>query len=551
MGWLPEAVSMRNLFVCAALFLAASELSHPQAFQPQNPQPARTARIRGRVVAADTGVPIANATVEARGGGSIGTALTDEQGRYEIVGLNTGRFTLTASKVGYVATAFGQSRPGQSGRWIDIAQGQVIDGIDIRVLIGGVIVVRVIDEAGAPVPMTTVEALRRLGGRSDWQTVGPAGPFIRMLETDDRGETRLSGLAPGEYFLRASIQQAALVSGIRPPGPGRLFVPTFFPGSTAVTDALAVEVRAAQEVPVTLQLVAARSATITGRFVGPDEALARGVTISLRPVQGSPIGVAVRATNRSEFEATVMPGEYVLTGTTAPLQNRYHALVNLSVQGDISDLVVPLTLGGVLTGQIITDTGTISDAAGASRSLALVPAPGTPSISPGSATVFNDWNFQVSGIVGTYLIRSTPGPGWFLKSVLLGDTDITDTPIEITDGRRIDGVTVVITQKQTQLTGVVTDAQRRPVGDFVVLLFPEESRFWIPASRFIRTGQPGLNGEFSIRGLPPGRYLAAAVESLEADDEFDAKFLGRLQKEAFRLTLGEGEARQITVTMQK
>jgi hypothetical protein len=134
---------------------------------------------------------------------------------------------------------------------------------------------------------------------------------------------------------------------------------------------------------------------------------------------------------------------------------------------------------------------------------------------------------------------------------MLGDTDITDTPIEITDGRRIDGVTVVITQKQTQLSGAVTDAQRRLVGDFVVLLFPQDSRFWIPASRFIRTGQPGLNGEFSIRGLPPGRYLAAAVESLEPGDEFEPTLLGRLQKEALRLTLGEGEARQISVTMQK
>jgi hypothetical protein len=329
-------------------------------------------------------------------------------------------------------------------------------------------------------------------------------------------------------------------------------MPTYFPGSTAAVDALPVEVRSGRDVPITIQLIAGRSATITGRFAGPDEALARGVTVQVRPVQGAPVGVTVRARSAFEFEAAVMPGDYILQGSAqGPGQTKYFGLANLSVQGDISDLVVPLTEGGTITGRIVSDGAVLSEATGARRSLTLMPAPGSVSLSSGSSTIQNDWSFEVTGIVGTYLIRSTPGPGWFLKTVRLGDTDITDAPLAITDGRRLDDVTVVLTQKQTQLTGDVTDAFRRPVDDFVVVVFAEETRLWAPRSRFIASARAGLKGEFSVRGLPPGRYLAAAVESLEPGEEFEPKVLARLQKAATRVTLGDGEATRITATLQK
>jgi hypothetical protein len=543
--------------ICAALFLAADEARHPHAFFQQNTQPVATARIRGRVVAADTGLPIANARVEARDGGIIVFAPTGDQGQYDITGLKPGRYTVVASKPGLVVTEFDQLRAGQSGRMVDVGPGDLADGIDIRVLAGGVIVVRVIDEVGTPVPMATVDAFRRRPGNPEWQSAVSGstavfGSTIAKPSTDDRGEFRLSGLAPGEYYVQASVPAYVLASGIRPPGAGRLFVPTFFPGATAAADALPVEVRAGQEAPVSIQLVAAPTATVTGRFMAPDDALARGVAVLLRPAQGAPVGVTVRLRNRFEFEMQVMPGQYVLTATTEGLPwNKYFGFADISVHGDISDLVIPLTPGGTLAGRFVSDAGSLPSASMSNRSLTLIPAPGSPRISAGVQTTFNEWTFDVSGIVGTYLIRSTPGSGWVLKSVLLGDADITDTPLAITDGRRVDGVTVVLTQRQTELTGDVTDGQRGRVSDFTVVLFPEDMRYWTPQSRFIGTGRAGQRGDFSVRGLPPGRYLAAAVESLEPGDEFDPKFLARLQKTATRFTLAEAEAKRISVTLQK
>ena len=68
-------------------------------------RPAKTGsgRIVGRIFAAETGTPLRRAQVRISGP-DIGSkaALSDAQGRYEFKDLPAGRFTLSASKAGYV-----------------------------------------------------------------------------------------------------------------------------------------------------------------------------------------------------------------------------------------------------------------------------------------------------------------------------------------------------------------------------------------------------------------------------------------------------------------
>ena len=74
------------------------------------PAPTGTARIRGRVVAADNGTPLRRAQVrvtafEVR---VMRQATTDGEGRYEVVDLPAGRYSLTVIRNGYVSLQFGQ-----------------------------------------------------------------------------------------------------------------------------------------------------------------------------------------------------------------------------------------------------------------------------------------------------------------------------------------------------------------------------------------------------------------------------------------------------------
>ena len=127
-----------------------------------SPAPAGTAVITGRILTLDSNRPLKRAVVrvtiqEAQGGG--GSAVTDGTGRYEIRDLRAGRYTIAASKAGYVTLAYGQRRPLAPATPVSISNGQRVE-IDLKLPKGSVIAGRVLDEDAEPVPGATVRAFR-------------------------------------------------------------------------------------------------------------------------------------------------------------------------------------------------------------------------------------------------------------------------------------------------------------------------------------------------------------------------------------------------------
>ena len=91
-----------------------------------------TGSLRGRIVAIDTGAAVRRAQVRISGP-DIGTktALTDAQGRYEFRDLPAGRFNVSVSKSGFVTMQYGQNRPYEPGRPIELAEAQKMDKADV------------------------------------------------------------------------------------------------------------------------------------------------------------------------------------------------------------------------------------------------------------------------------------------------------------------------------------------------------------------------------------------------------------------------------------
>src|SRR5687768_16546528 len=120
-------MALRLLVIAVLISSAAVAGQVPRPALPAPPgspgapaTPAGAGIIRGVVTAGDTGKPLRGADVRIAGG-SISIfeprfARTNDQGRYEITGLQAGRYTLTASKVGYLSLAYGQRRSGETGR---------------------------------------------------------------------------------------------------------------------------------------------------------------------------------------------------------------------------------------------------------------------------------------------------------------------------------------------------------------------------------------------------------------------------------------------------
>jgi len=141
---------------------------------------------------------------------------------------------------------------------------------------------------------------------------------------------------------------------------------------------------------------------------------------------------------------------------------------------------------------------------------------------------------------GRYFLRATGPRGWTMKSVYIDGREATDEIVEV-KGDHFSGVNVIFTDRVSAVSGTVRDGRGAAAANVTVVVFADDERLWYPQSRHISAARTNTAGAFQINGLPPGRYLVAAVEDVEQGEWFDPAFLDQTKGGATRLTLGEGE----------
>src|SRR5262249_46543445 len=122
----------------------------------------------------------------------------DDRGAFRFATLGPGRYTLLASKAGFVSVSYGQKRPG-SGRStaaVVLTDGQRLDNLTMVMPRSGALSGVVTDEFGDPLLGAQVRALRYVmqSGRRTLTVAATA-------QSDDRGAYRLFDLAPGDYVV--------------------------------------------------------------------------------------------------------------------------------------------------------------------------------------------------------------------------------------------------------------------------------------------------------------------------------------------------------------
>ena len=117
-------------------------------------------------------------------------------------------------------------------------------------------------------------------------------------------------------------------------------------------------------------------------------------------------------------------------------------------------------------------------------------------------------------------------------------------------GETLNGVRVVLTNRPTHVRGGLLDEKQQPA-EGTVVIFPEDTSRWREDSRTVRAARPDQQGEFSIKGLPAGKYLIAAVDYVQDGQWYDPEFLAELRPRAERLSLAEAESKRIDLTVQK
>jgi carboxypeptidase family protein len=535
------------------------------------PAPTGTAKITGRVVAADTGTPIRRAQIrvtspEARLNRVV---TTDSDGRYELLNLPAGRYRVFVNRAGYVALEHGQARPFESGKPLDLADGQAIEKLDFSLPRGSVITGRITDEFGDPTTDVQVQAMR-------YQFVNGARQLVnagRTAQTDDLGQYRIFGLMPGDYIVRASLRQNPDRQDANEPDPTG-YPGTFYPGVVDAGQAQTVTLALGQELTsVAFALVPTRLSRISGIVMGSDGRPLSGGVVMLRP--RGPAGVnalraaigggnQVRADGSFQL-ANVPPGEYVLDVQQRPQNVRNFQDINLaqlefasmplSVSGDIDNLTITTSAGVTVSGRVA-----FQGQAPPKSNMQVVATPSAGGSSPmamlvaaralGGGRVNQDGTFELRGVAGPTVIRVQGIPtGWALKTITIEGNDITDTAFEFKPGTSVGGVVITLTNRITEITGTVRDLRGQPVSDYVLVAFPEDTKLWGAQSRHVQTTRPNQSGTFSIKGLPPGRYLAAVVPALENGLQNDPAVLEQLRNGAKNFSLAEGQTLNLNLEM--
>jgi protocatechuate 3,4-dioxygenase beta subunit len=379
---------------------------------------------------------------------------------------------------------YGQNRPFEPGRPIELADAQAVDRVDVALPRGGVLAGRVVDETGEAVVEAEVVAMR-MQFQNGKRRLVPTG---RNATTNDLGQFRLYGLPPGEYYVSASLRNAGslLMDVLGPSAAGGPtgsnqnsgYTSTYYPSTANPGEAQRVALAVGQELSsVDIQLQPVRLAKITGMALGSDGRPMSSAMVMLLPSMKDAMMFMPLGTSRTDKDGnftitSVTPGDYSLqvqsmaggmvqataggnvmmfnfrtsddaspSQGNAPAQREFGSTA-VSVSGeDITGLVITGMRGAKASGRIKFG-GTQPDGAANAR----VSAPSTesdngPMPTFGTSNVKDDDTFEIADLVGGHTFRVANAPkGWVLKSVQYNGQDVTDTGIEFKPGEDIAGI---------------------------------------------------------------------------------------------------------------
>ncbi|HET9834584.1 MAG TPA: carboxypeptidase-like regulatory domain-containing protein [Vicinamibacterales bacterium] len=522
-----------------------------------------TAIIRGHVFDGATGQPLRKAQVRALSPELRENRLasTDANGAYEIRDLAAGRYTLSASKGTYVNLSYGQTRPFEPGKPVELRNAQLLDKVDFNLPRAAVISGRVVDEYGEPIEEVQVMAMRYqyLQGSRQLTTT-------RSGMTNDVGEFRIYGLPPGQYVLSATYR----ATNFDPFGNSSSadrdrdrsgYAPTYYPGTANAADAQRLPVGLGQKISdVTIALLPTRLARISGTAVDSDgHAFTNATVMMTQPSTGGMLssGGPVRADGTFVIN-NVAPGDYTLVilprSVPGAGPSNESVQANVSVNGDDVDNVRLVAVKpSKLTGRVIPAASQTNVNL---SSLRLVATPASPQRigiggTNGPARVNEDGTFELSASPGKAFIRmNVAGPfaNTRIKAVRLNGVDVIDTGIEFRPNENIDGVEVELTTELSNLSGGVTDARGNAVRDYTVITFARDREKWGPGSRYMNSARPNQDGRYKIN-LPQGDYYAVALDYVEQGSQTDPEFLERLKERATEFSINEAESKGLDLKL--
>ncbi len=418
------------------------------------------ATLKGHVVDALTGAPVANATASVSAAGSgpgmggagatapDGGATTDADGRFELAGVATGKQTLHVTQPDYT----------DASQAVDVTGDDA--AVEVRMTQGGVLAGSVVSDAGGPVPGATV-SLAEAGGGGGFG-FGP-GAGAQQTMSDSAGQFSFDHLGAGRYTATATL------------------------GSNTSAPAEVVLQAGQSQQGVTLQLQT--GVTIQGTVSGLPATMVNGMTVTAAGADSYTGSMRVGADGGFEFDH-VPVGVVTLRGTaTDPSGSTRSATKQVTATADQPILPVELVFdpGYTLSGQV-TQGG--QPVAGANVFAGLLGGGGRQA----TAVTDDAGSYQLTGLQqGTYTVAA--------MSAAAGSSQ--RQTVTLTSDQTLD-----IEFPSAKITGQVVDADGNlPLANATVTATAQDPNA-APGARQ-RPVATDSNGQFSFAGLAEGPYTVA------------------------------------------
>ena len=558
-----ESIDVRSLPVAAAVTLGASLFAQTIAPLPgkTDDHSALLCVVAGRVVTASDGTPLKSARValvpEHPGSRrQMYAATTDNDGRFLLKDIKEGRYEFFATRPGFVDQHY-QAKGGEKGATLSLKPGDKVKDVLFRMTVAAVLTGRVTNDDGEALVRAQVVALRAPSEdeiEDDVLLASRKEPLVPVssAQTDDRGQYRIFGLKPGEYYIQATdssqpdfvgpIDESYRVQEFL----GSEYASAYYPGVFQLSQAQSVSLKPGEEAQADIPLRRVKTVEISGHVLGRNGP-AKDAWVSLEQPEEAIVVMSHQDSTdeKDSFRPKgVTPGSYSLV----VYQRREHedvyepqARQKIEVNGEnIDSLTILLGLGATVRGRVLaTGAGSppldriyvglqsVDDGQqfGASERLRKGGTFEIPAVQDGNYSV------QVSGLQDN----------WYVKSIRLGASDIIAEGLQLEKGAAAGTLEVTLSSASAELEGSVGDDDGAVIGAKVRLMPDPENPYNRFRTRRTRTDQ---GGHFSLAGLAPGKYRVFAQSPISSEGK-------SYRSEPKTITLTEGDHKALSVVLVK